>query len=125
VLIQEMARGVEVIAGAVNDPHFGPVIAFGLGGVFTELLKDITYRFAPFDAETAREMVREIRGADLLRGYRGHPPLDVDALAEALAKLSRLIADHADRVAEIDVNPLFVRPAGQGVVAADALIVLR
>ena len=125
VLIQEMASGVEIIAGAVNDPHFGPVIAFGLGGIFTELMKDVTYRFAPFDVETAREMVGEIRTAALLTGYRGQPALDVDALAEALARLSRLIADHADRIAEIDVNPMFVRPAGQGVVAADALIVLK
>ena len=125
VLIQEMASGVEIIAGAVNDPHFGPVIAFGLGGIFTELMKDVTYRFAPFDVETAREMVGEIRSAALLTGYRGQPALDVDALAEALARLSRLIADHADRIAEIDVNPMFVRPAGQGVVAADALIVLK
>lgn len=125
VLVQEMASGVEVIAGAVNDPHFGPVVAFGLGGVFTELLKDVTYRFAPFDTQTAREMIEEIKGAAMLRGYRGHPPLDVDALADALSRLSRLIADHADRIAEIDVNPMFVRPAGEGVVAADALIVTR
>lgn len=125
ILVQEMASGVEVIAGAVNDPHFGPVIAFGLGGIFTELLKDVTYRFAPFDTATAREMIEEIRSAALLTGYRGQPPLDVDALADALAKLSQLIADHSGRIAEIDVNPIFVRPAGQGVVAADALIVLR
>ncbi len=125
VLVQEMASGVEVIVGAVNDPHFGPVIAFGLGGIFTELLKDVTYRFAPFDADTAREMLGEIKSAALLRGYRGHPPLDVDALADALARLSHLIADHAARIAEIDVNPMFVRPAGEGVIAADALIVTR
>jgi acetyltransferase len=125
VLVQQMASGLEVIAGAVNDPFFGPVIAFGLGGVFTELLKDVTYRFAPFDVETAKEMIGEIKGAALLKGYRGGPALDVDALAEALSRLSLLIADHADRIAEIDVNPLFVRPAGQGVLAADALVVLR
>lgn len=125
VLVQDMASGVEVIAGAVDDPHFGPVVAFGLGGVFTELLKDVTYRFAPFDADTAREMIAEIKGAALLRGYRGHPPLDVAALADALARLSHLIADHADRIGEIDVNPMFVRPDGEGVVAADALIVMR
>lgn len=125
VLVQEMASGVEIIAGAVNDPHFGPVIAFGLGGIFTELMKDVTYRFAPFDVETAREMIGEIRSAALLTGYRGQPALDVDALAEALSRLSRLMADHAERIAEIDVNPMFVRPAGQGVVAADALIVLK
>lgn len=125
VLVQEMAGGLEVIVGAVNDPYFGPTVAFGLGGIFTELMKDVTHRFAPFDAEEAHGMIAEIKGAPLFFGYRGRPPLDVEALAQALARVSQLIADHADRIAEIDVNPLFVRPAGQGVVAADALIVLK
>lgn len=125
VLVQQMASGLEVIVGAVNDRFFGPVVAFGLGGVYTELLKDVTYRFAPFGVETAREMVGEIKGAALLKGYRGSAALDVDALADALSRVSHLIADHADRIAEIDVNPLFVRPAGEGVVAADALVVLK
>ena len=123
VLVQEMASGTEVIIGAVNDPYFGPTVAFGLGGIFAELLKDVTHRFAPFDARTAREMIGEIRGAPLLHGYRGRPALDIGALADALARLSLLIADHADRIAEIDVNPLFVRE--KGIVAADALIVLK
>ena len=91
----------------------------------TELLKDVTHRFAPFDVETAKEMIGEIKGAALLHGYRGSPALDIDALADALSRVSVLTADHADRIAEIDVNPLFVRPKGQGVLAADALVVLR
>ena len=123
LLVQEMASGLEVIVGAVNDRTFGPVVAFGLGGIHTELLKDVTHRFAPFDAETAREMIAEIKGAPLLTGYRGKPALDVAALADVLARVSLLIADHAERIAEIDVNPLFVRE--RGVVAADALIVLK
>ena len=123
ILVQEMASGLEVIVGAVNDACFGPTVAFGLGGVFTELLEDVTHRFAPFDAEAAREMISEVKGAALLNGYRGRPALDVAALADTLARMSLLIADHADRITEIDVNPLFVRD--QGVVAADALIVLR
>jgi len=123
VLVQGMAAGTEVIAGVVNEATFGPAIAFGLGGVFTELLKDVTHRLAPFDTDEARAMIGELKGAALLGGYRGRPALDVAALADALARLSLLAADHADRIAEIDVNPLFVRE--RGVIAADALIVLK
>jgi acyl-CoA synthetase (NDP forming) len=125
VLAAEMASGTEVIIGVVNDKFFGPVVMFGLGGVFAELLKDVTYRFAPFGVETAQEMIAEIKAARLLTGYRGSAPLAVDALAQVLSRASLLAADHADRIAEIDINPLFVRPAGQGVVAADALVVLK
>lgn len=123
ILVQEMAAGTEVIIGVVNDHYFGPVVMFGLGGVFTELLKDVTYRFAPFDIETAHEMIAEIKAAPLLTGHRGSTPLAVDALADALSRVSLLAADHAGRIAEIDVNPLFV--SAKGVVAADALIVLK
>ena len=123
VLVQEMAGGVEVIVGAVNDACFGPTVALGLGGILTELLRDVTHRFAPFDAAAARAMIGDLKGAVLLNGYRGRPPLDSAALADALARLSLLIADHADRIEEIDVNPLFVRE--NGVVAADALVVLK
>jgi acyl-CoA synthetase (NDP forming) len=125
VLAQEMATGTEVILGAVVDPHFGPTVMFGLGGVLTEVLHDVTHRFAPFDRETALDMLTEIKAAALLRGYRGSPALDTDALADTLTRLSWLIHDHAGCIREIDVNPLFVRPRGQGVVAADALIVLH
>ena len=124
VLVQEMATGLEVIVGALNDRFFGPVVVFGLGGVFTELLKDLTHRFAPFDIDAAREMIADIKGSALFAGYRGQPALDIEALADTLSRVSLLISDHADRIAEIDINPLFVRPAGQGVVAADALVVL-
>jgi acyl-CoA synthetase (NDP forming) len=123
VLVAEMATGTEVIIGAVNDKFFGPVVMFGLGGVFAELLKDVTYRFAPFDVDTAREMVAQIKTAKLLTGYRGSAPLAIEALADVLARVSLLAADHADRIAEIDINPLFVNT--RGVVAADALIVIK
>jgi acyl-CoA synthetase (NDP forming) len=125
VLVQEMASGVEAIIGAVDDAHFGPVVLFGLGGVFTEIMGDVTHRFAPFDVTTAQEMIAETRGAKLLAGYRGKPACDVEALAQALSRISLLISDHSGRIAEIDVNPLFVRAAGEGVVAADALVVLK
>jgi acyl-CoA synthetase (NDP forming) len=124
VLIQQMASGTEVIVGAINDAHFGPTVMFGLGGVLTELLHDVTHRFAPFDMATAREMIAEIKGAALLDGYRGAPALDTEALADTLVRLSLLISDHASRIREIEINPLFVRPRGQGVVAADALVVM-
>lgn len=123
VLVQEMATGIEVIVGAANDPVFGPVVTFGLGGVLTELLRDVTHGFAPFDAVVARGMIAEVKGAALLNGYRGQPSLDSAALADALARVSLLISDHAERIAELDVNPLFVRE--KGVVAADALVVLK
>ncbi|MBI3054301.1 MAG: acetate--CoA ligase family protein [Betaproteobacteria bacterium] len=125
ILVQEMAAGLEVIVGAVNDPVFGPVVAFGLGGVHTELLQDLTHGFAPFDTAAAKEMIFQIKGSALLAGFRGQPALDIDALADTLSRVSLLIADHAGRIAEIDINPLFVRAAGLGVVAADALIVLK
>ena len=125
VLIQEMAQGVELIAGGVNDPVFGPYVVLGTGGIFSELFKDTTLRFAPFDVATAREMIGEIKGARLLHGYRGDTPHDIEALAQAIARLSWLVFDHADRIAELDINPLFVRRAGSGVVAADGLIVCR
>jgi acyl-CoA synthetase (NDP forming) len=97
----------------------------GLGGVLTEILQDVTHRFAPFDHAVAQEMLSELKAAALLRGYRGSPALDTDALADALVRIGWLIHDHADRIREIDVNPLFVRARGAGVVAADALVVLH
>ncbi len=123
LIVAEMVTGLECIMGAVCDRYFGPVVLFGVGGITTELIQDVAYRFAPFDAQTGREMIEDIRLAPLFKGYRGRPALDVTALAGALSRLSWLIADHADRIVEIDVNPLFVRADGQGVVAADALIV--
>jgi acetyltransferase len=122
ILLSEMVKGQEVIIGAVNDRFFGPVVMFGLGGVFTELLEDVVYRFAPFDIATAHDMIRAIRGHPLLTGYRGRAPLALDALAETLVRVSLLAADHADRISTLDINPLFVNDTA--VVAADALIVL-
>jgi acetyltransferase len=125
VLVQQMASGVELIVGAVDDAHFGPYVLLGLGGVFTEVLHDVTRRFAPFGLAVALEMIGEIKGARLLEGFRGAPPADIDALAQVLVNLSWLIADYSSRIAEIDINPLFVGPKGSGVVAADALVVLH
>jgi acyl-CoA synthetase (NDP forming) len=125
ISLQEMASGTEVLVGALTDPFFGPIVAFGLGGVFTEVLHEVVHEFAPFGEDTAREMILASRGAALFEGVRGQPPLDLDATAAMLSRISWLIADHADRIAEIDVNPVFVRPKGQGAIAADALVVMR
>ena len=125
ISVQEMASGVEMIVGAVNDPHFGPYVMVGLGGVLTEVLHDVSHRFAPVTAADARDMLAELKGAKILDGYRGAAPVDVEAVVDVLVRLSLLISDHRDRVSEIDINPLFARAQGKGVVAADALVVLR
>jgi acetyltransferase len=125
VLVSEMAQGVEVLVGVINDEAFGPTVAVGLGGILSEMLKDVTSRIAPFDLETAREMIGELRGARLLDGYRGAPPADKEALAQTLVAVSRMAMALGPRLKEMDINPLFVGPVGKGVVAADALIVLK
>jgi acetyltransferase len=117
--------GVETIVGILNDETFGPVVAFGLGGVLTEVLHDITYRVAPFGLEDARDMMSELRGAAIFAGVRGKPALDTDALADALVRISALAWAMRARLKEMDVNPLIVLPQGEGVVAVDALAVLR
>jgi acetate---CoA ligase (ADP-forming) len=124
VLVSEMVTGgYELIAGAINDPVFGPVIVLGAGGVLAEALKDSTCRIAPFGNEIALEMIGELRCAAMLRGWRGQAPADTSALAEVLARLSRFAWDHRDTIAEIDVNPLIA--TANGAIAADALIVGR
>jgi acyl-CoA synthetase (NDP forming) len=125
VLVSEMASGVEALIGVVNDEGFGPTVALGLGGVLTEILKDVTFRIAPFDIETARDMIAELRGAALFDGYRGSPRADRDALAAMLVEVSRMAAALGDRLKEMDINPVFVCPKGEGCVAADALIILK
>lgn len=125
VLLQEMATGVEMMLGVVNDAFFGPVVTVGLGGIFAETLRDVTHRCAPIDIPTAHVMINELRGGAVLKGVRGRPPADIGGLAEAISRLSFLAVDHAERIQEIDVNPLFVRAEKQGVVAADALFALK
>ena len=123
VLVQEMVGdGMEAILGVTNDPLFGPAVMFGLGGIFAEVLRDVSFRLAPVTPSVAREMVEEIAGYPVLAGARGRPPADVDALVDAIVSLSALAVDLKDHVAELDVNPLFVFPEGHGVKAVDALI---
>jgi acyl-CoA synthetase (NDP forming) len=123
VLISPMVSGgVEMILGVQNDPVFGPVVMLGLGGIFVEVLRDVTFRVAPFGVEEAQRMIGELRGRAMLEGARGQPPCDIDALAEALSKLSVFVAAKRAEFTSIDVNPLLVRPKGQGAAALDALI---
>jgi acetyltransferase len=124
VIVSEMVTGgVELLAGVINDGVFGPVVVLGAGGVYAEALKDRTCRIAPFSREVAIEMPGELRCAELLRGWRGNPPVSLEAIADVLVRLSRFAWDHRDTVSEIDINPLIATP--QAAVAADALIVGR
>jgi acetyltransferase len=126
LLASEMVSdGIETIVGVINDPGFGPVVAFGLGGIYTEILHDVAYRVAPFGLEDARAMLDELRSRAIFGGVRGRPALDVDALALTLVRVSELAWTLRERLSELDINPLLVRPQGRGVVAADALVVLR
>ncbi len=123
VLVEEMVSGgIETIVGITNDKSFGPAIMFGLGGIFSEVLEDITFRIAPIAKSDAIEMIVEIKGYKLLAGARGGRPSDINALADALMKVSRLAIDHMDYISELDINPLFVFTEGKGVKAGDALI---
>ena len=94
VLVQQMVQnGVELMIGVAPDPLFGPLIAFGLGGIHVEIIVDVRFRVTPLSDQDAREMVREIRGYRLLQGYRGHPPADIEAIQEVLLRVSRLVED--------------------------------
>nr|WP_246522054.1 acetate--CoA ligase family protein [Neoroseomonas terrae] len=124
VLVSPMVRGgTEMILGAKRDPVFGPVVLVGLGGVFAEVIQDVAVRPAPVDEAEAMAMLRSLKAFAVLDGARGRPKADLAAAASAIAALSRFAAQHAADIAEIDINPLLVRAAGDGAVALDALIV--
>ena len=118
-----VSGGTEMILGTTTDPVFGPVVMAGLGGIFAEILRDVAVRPAPVSAGEAMDMLRSLRAFPVLNGARGAQPADLPAAAAAIAALSLFAAQHGDSIAEIDINPLLVRPAGQGVVALDALII--
>ena len=123
VSIQEMARkGREVILGCTRDPRFGPLVMFGLGGIYTEALKDVTFRLAPLRQLSAKNMLSQIRGRKILEGFRGEPPADVDALQACLERLSQLVVEFPI-IKELDINPLMVY--SKGAVAVDARIILE
>jgi acetate---CoA ligase (ADP-forming) len=126
IAVQEMAPwGTEVILGSVNDPTFGPTIMFGLGGIFVEVLKDVTFRVTPVSADQAAHMLGEIRGAPILAGARGESPRDKQALADVICRYSTMILDLADEISETDANPVLVYEVGKGVRVVDARVILK
>ena len=125
LIAPQIGTGVDVIAGIQYDPVFGPVIMFGLGGVFVEVLQDVTFRVAPFDINEAHRMMQEIKGYPLLQGVRGQAPSDIAALAETLVKLSEFAVHYSDDLESVDINPLRVLAKSQGVVALDVVIVTK
>jgi acetyltransferase len=124
-LVQEMVPpgGLEVLVGMNRDPQFGPLVTFGLGGIYVETLKDVTFRIAPFSRQEAEAMLGEIRARALLDGVRGQPPVDKAALVDALLRVGQLVQDFPE-IVELDINPLVVYPKGQGAVAIDVRLVL-
>ena len=122
VLIQKMVKGDrELVVGLTRDPQFGPCVMFGLGGIFTEVLKDVSFRIAPLEKRDALEMMGEIKAHKILDAFRGQDPVDRDVLADILMSIGKIGLEY-DAVKEIDINPLIV--TGEGLMAVDALVVL-
>lgn len=124
-LVQEMvpAGGQEVLVGMNRDPQFGPLVTFGLGGIYVETLKDVTFRVAPFSVYEAEQMLNEIRAHAIIDGVRGKPPLDKAAIVDTILRISQLVQDFPE-IVELDINPLMVYPQGQGAIAIDMRLVL-
>ena len=125
--MEEMVGGEnrEVIVGARQDLRFGPVVTFGLGGIFVEVIKDFVVWPAPLTLEEAREMIARIRGYRILTGFRGRPAADLEAVAQVLCQVGQLACQWQERIAELEINPLFVLPEGRGAIVGDALVALR
>ena len=122
LVAKQLTGGTECIMGVVRDPVFGPVAMFGLGGIFVEILRDVTFHRCPFGPDVAERMIRSIKGAPLLRGARGRPAADITALADMLSRLSVFAAQSGARLQSIDLNPVFAMPDGGGAFAADAVL---
>ena len=120
---QQVHGGREVIIGMNRDPQFGPLVMFGLGGIYVEALKDVSFRIAPFSREEAMEMMREMRSFNLLLGVRGEARSDLRAIADTLLKVSQLVIDFPD-IVEMDINPLIVFEEGKGAMGIDMRLVL-
>ncbi len=123
-LVQEMTpEGLEVLVGMNRDPQFGPLVTFALGGIYVEILKDATFRIAPFSRDEAGQMLEEIRAHALLDGVRGRPPADKAAVVDTLLRIGQLVQDFPE-ILELDINPLMVFEEGQGAIAIDMRLVL-
>ncbi|MGY4281682.1 succinyl-CoA synthetase beta subunit [Bradyrhizobium sp. LM2.7] len=123
VVVQEMAKsGPEIMLGATFDQQFGPVIAFGLGGIWVEALKDVQMLLPPFDAADVQSAIGRLRGASVLRGARGGAKADLEGLADCIVRFGTLCTDLADEIGEIDINPIILSPHGAGLTAVDCLI---
>jgi acyl-CoA synthetase (NDP forming) len=124
-LVQKMVPpGLEILIGMNRDPQFGPLVTFGLGGIYVEILKDVSFRVAPFSPGEAEQMLSEIKTHALLDGVRGQQPKDKDALIDALLRIGQLVIDFPE-IAELDINPFIVYDQGQGGVAIDMRLVIR
>jgi acyl-CoA synthetase (NDP forming) len=123
--VQQMIKGGrEVIIGMNRDPQFGPLLMFGLGGIYVEALKDVTFRVAPIGQREANEMLSEIRSIRLLRGVRGEKPADMAAIADTVLRISQLVTEFPE-IVELDINPLMVFEAGKGALAVDMRLALK
>jgi acyl-CoA synthetase (NDP forming) len=125
LVARQLSGGVECIMGLTQDPVFGPVAMFGLGGIFVEVLKDVVFHRCPFGPDVAEAMIRSIRGAPLLLGARGKPAVDIEALAQMLSRLSAVGDVCREQVLSIDLNPVLAMPQGQGAFAVDAVVEMK
>jgi acetyltransferase len=126
VLVQKMIpNAYETIVGFTQDKQFGPVVLFGLGGVFVEVMRDVSRRLPPLTLDDARDMVSQVKGARILKGYRGQPAADFPALYDVILRIGQMALDLQDKIAEMEINPLLVRQNGMGACAVDALVTLK
>ena len=124
IFVQQMAeKGKETIIGMNRDPHFGPMLMFGMGGVYVEAFKDVTFRIAPIRELSAKHMIQNIRSYKILEGVRGEKPSDIETITECLQRLSQLVTDF-EEIMELDINPLIVYSKGKGARVVDARILI-
>ncbi|NOR85915.1 acetyl-CoA synthetase [archaeon] len=121
VLIEKIVIGKECIVGASRDPQFGSILMFGLGGIFVEVLKDVTFRLIPIEKKDAHDMIREIKAYPILEGIRGEPPVDISAIEKTLLKVSKMV--QKEKITELDINPLIVNK--DGVICADCRMIFE